>query len=180
MTSLRTAGDTAGARPSRRTALRLGMAGGLAGAAALAGCSLNNPLGDEKTPAAEAVRDLAPDVAVAVEAATMIRSMRTAVATTAERHPRLSAGLSGLLVTHDAHLGVVVEAVPDGVDTSAAGPAYAVPAGVGPALTALTGAERTLHDGLVGLALRAESGPFARLLGSMAAALAQQLHGLAA
>jgi hypothetical protein len=35
-----------------------------------------------------------------------------------------------------------------------------------------------VHDSLVGLALRARSGAFARLLGSMAAATSQQLHVL--
>lgn len=161
---------------SRRAALGLGAVAG----AALTGCSLNNPLSDERTPAARAVRDLAPDVAVAVEAATLVRGAQRAVASTAERHPQLDATLSELAAVHEAHLAAVVDAVPEGVDTSGEdGAAYVVPERPARALAQLTATERSLHDGLVGLALRAESGPFARLLGAMAAAVSQRLVALA-
>jgi hypothetical protein len=163
---------------SRRAAL--GTAAGLA-AVAVAGCALNNPLEDDRTPAAQATRDLAPDVAVAVEAATLVRRAQAAVTSTGARHAALAAKLAGLLATHQAHLDAVVDAVPDGVDTSpSTGPAYVVPSRPARALRQLDATERTLHDGLIGLALRAESGPFARLLGAMAAAVSQQLHGLSA
>jgi hypothetical protein len=166
------------ARLSRRAAL--GVGAGL-GVAAVTGCALNNPLSTEKTPAAKAVRDLAPDVAVAVQAVTMIRGAQAAVTATGEGHAGLATRLAGLLEAHRAHLAAVVDAVPEGVDTgSAGGTPYAVPPTPAAALTQLAATERTLHDELVGFALRAESGPFARLLGSMAAALSQQLHGLAA
>lgn len=172
--------DHPAARPSRRAALRLGATAAAAGAATLSGCSLNNPLDEEKTPAAEAVRDLAPDVAVAVQAATMVRTARAAVAATAERHPALAPRMTELEAVHDAHLAAVAAAVPDGVDTSAAGQEPVVPGQRAQALRDVVRAQRTLHDGLVGLALTAQSGPFARLLGSMAAAVSQRLHGLAA
>jgi hypothetical protein len=163
---------------SRRAVLGLGVA---AGAAGVAGCALNNPLSEEETPAAKAVRDLAPDVAVAVQAVTLIRGAESATTSTGQQHPALAAKLGSLLETHRAHLAAVVDAVPDGVDTSpSGGPTYAVPSAAPAALAQLTATERTLHDELVGLALRAESGPFARLLGSMAAAISQQLQGLAA
>lgn len=165
------------ARFSRRTALGLGL--GAAGGVVASGCALNNPLREERTPAAEAVRDLSPDVAVAVQAVTLIRSAQTAATGTGERHPALASKLSGLQETHTAHLDALVRAVPDGVDTSSTGTPYAVPAGPAVALTRLIAAEQGLHDGLVGLALRARSGPFARLLGSMAAAVSQQLRVLA-
>lgn len=162
---------------SRRAALGLGLAVGVGG---VAGCALNNPLSEDETPAAKAVRDLAPDVAIAVQAVTLIRGAESATTSTGAQHPDLAARLNGLLETHRAHLAAVVDAVPDGVETGpTAGPAYAVPPTAAAALAQLTATERTLHDGLVGLALRAESGPFARLLGAMAAALSQQLHGLA-
>jgi hypothetical protein len=162
---------------SRRTALALAM--GAAGAVVGAGCSLNNPLHEERTPAADAVRDLSPDVAVAVEAVTLLRGAESAVTGTGERHPALATRLAGLLATHRAHLDAVVAAVPDGVDTSATGPPYVVPPRPAAALARLTATERSVHDGLVGLAMRAQSGPFARLLGAMAAAVSQQLHELA-
>jgi len=164
-----------GARLTRRGALGLGMG------VAVAGCSLNNPFSAEKTPAADAVRDLAPDVAVAVEAAALLRAAQAAVVSTGERHPAIAPKLAGLLATHRAHLDAVVDAVPDGVDTSpGTGTPYVVPARPARALTQLVTTEHALHDGLVGLALRAESGAFARLLGAMSAAVSQQLHGLAA
>jgi hypothetical protein len=147
---------------------------------AVAGCSLNNPFGEEKTPATEAVRDLAPDVAVAVQAAALVRATQAAATSTGERHPAIAPKLAGLLAAHRAHLDAVVDAVPDGVDISPdTGSAYVVPAGPVRAVTQLITTERALHDGLVGLAMRAESGPFARLLGAMAAALSQQLEVLA-
>ena len=163
---------------SRRATL--GLAAGLA-AAGMAGCTLNNPLTTDDTPAAKATRDLAPDVAVAVQAVTLIRAAEAAVRATGDQHPGLADRFSGLLQAHQAHLAAVVDAVPGGVDTSPAdGTTYAVPATGPDALGGVAAAERKLHDELVGLALRAQSGPFARLLGAMAAALSQQLHGLAA
>jgi hypothetical protein len=167
---------------SRRAALGLGAAVGAGlGVAAVGGCALNNPLSTEETPAAKAVRDLAPDVAVAVQAVTLIRGAQAAAAATGDAHPGLGARLAGVVEAHRAHLAAVVDAVPDGVDTGSTGSTpYAVPPTPAAALTQLESTERTLHDELVGLALRAESGPFARLLGAMAASLSQQLHGLAA
>jgi hypothetical protein len=170
-----------GDRLSRRDALRLGAgaAVGVAAAGGIAGCALNNPLTTEHTPAADAVRDLAPDVAVAVDAATLVRGAIAALTSTGAQHPGLAPRLAALLATHRAHLEAVVDAVPDGVDTSAAGAAYVVPGRAAQAMTELVAHERTWHDALVGLAMRAESGPFARLLGAMAAALSQQLKVLA-
>jgi hypothetical protein len=163
-----------GARLTRRAALGLGIG------VVAAGCSLNNPLSEEKTPAADAVRDLAPDVAVAVEAAALVRAAQAAAESTGERLAAIAPKLAGLLAVHRAHLGAVADAVPDGVDTSPdTGTPYQVPARPARALAQLVATEHKLHDGLVGLALRAESGAFARLLGSMAAAVSQQLHGLA-
>jgi len=147
--------------------------------AALTGCALNNPLTTEKTPAAEATRDLAPDVAVAVEAVTLVRGAQAAATSTGQLHPGLALRLTGLLAAHQAHLEALVDAVPEGVDTSATGAAYVVPPRPALAVTRLSEAEQALHDGLVGLAVRAQSGAFARLLGAMAASLSQQLRVLA-
>ena len=47
------------------------------------------------------------------------------------------------------------------------------------ALAQLRTTEVSVHDQLFGLALKAQSGAFARLLGAMAAATSQQLQGLA-
>lgn len=176
MTPLTCPGEPA--RLGRRTALGLGI-GAVAGVA-LGGCALNNPLSDDKTPTTRAVRSVARDVAVALDAITLLRGALTAVASTGERHPALAPRLADLLALHQAHLAAVVDAVPEGVDTTATGPAYVVPAGPAPALGQLTTTETSLHDGLVGLAMRAESGAFALLLGAMAAAVSQRLRGFAA
>lgn len=166
---------------SRRAALRAGAgAAGLAGTVMLTGCTLNNPLTDEETPAAEAVRELDADVAVAVEAVTLVRAAQSAVTRTGEQHAALVDRLAGLTATHQAHLDALVDAVPDGVDTTGSGTAYDVPVRRRDAVAGLLAAETALHDSLVGLALRAESGPFARLLGSMAAAVSQQIRVLSA
>lgn len=146
---------------------------------ALSGCDLNNPLTEEEAPAAEAVRELDADVAVAVEAVTLVRTAQSAVSRTGEVHPALTGRLAGLVATHQAHLDALVDAVPEGVDTTAPGAPYDVPTRRRAAVAGVAAAETTLHDGLTGLALRARSGPFARLLGSMAAAVSQQVRVLA-
>lgn len=158
----------------RRTLLLAGAVG-----ATLTGCSLNNPFSTERTPAAEAVRDLSPDVAVAVEAVTLLLAAAAAVEATATTYPALRARLTGLTATHQAHVAALSAAVPDRVDVTADPDPYVVPPTRGTALVSLRRAETTLHAQLVGLALRAESGPFARLLGTMSAAVSQQLAVLA-
>lgn len=163
---------------SRRDVLVLGASlgtGSVLAAAGLTGCSVNNPFDDEETPAARAVPDLAPDVAVAVEAVTAIRSTEQLLDAVAGRHPRLRASLQGLSAMHRAHLAALVDAVPERVDTSAT----EQPPPVAPTAPAARGQlldrEHRLHQQLTGLALRAESGAFARLLGSAAASVSQHL-----
>ncbi len=136
---------------------------------------MENPLSSERTPAAEAVRDLSPDVAVAVEATTLIRGMQAAVGATAGAFPGLGPTTAGLAAMHAAHLAAVVDAVPDRVDTSATGAPYVVPTTRAAALTSLLAAEKTHHAQLTGLAMRAESGRFAALLGQMSASVSQHL-----
>jgi len=166
---------------SRRAALRLGAGtAGVVVAGVVSGCELNNPLTEEETPAAEAVRELDADVAVAVEAVTLVRAAESAVIRTGEQHASLVGRLAALTATHRTHLDALVDAVPDGVDTSAVGAPYDVPSRRRAAVAGLLAAESALHDGLVGLALRAESGAFARLLGAMAAAVSQQIRVLSA
>jgi len=160
---------------SRRSALGLGIA--VVGVSA-GGCAVNNPLTEERTPAARATRDLDPDVAVAVAGVTLVRGALAAVTATGQSHPALGGRLAGLVAMHQAHLSALVDAVPHGVDTSATGPAYVVPPRPAAALAGVGTVEHSVHDGLVGLAMRAQSGPFARLLGSMAAAVSQQLQVL--
>jgi hypothetical protein len=170
---------TSPARPraalSRRTVLAAGAGGVTTLLAGASGCSVNNPFSSAQTPAREAVRDLAPDVGVAVEAVTAIRATEQLVEAVVRRHPRLRGRFQGLLDMHAAHLRRLVDAVPERVDTSAAENPPPVLAGQDAAREQVLDAERRLHDRLAGLAMRAQSGAFARLLGSVAASISQHV-----
>ena len=159
-------------RPDRRAFLLLGAG---AAAALVTGCSLNNPFDSTETPAAEAVRNLAPDVAVAVEAVGLLRTNQANLEATQAARPALAKQLSGLADLYRAHLEALVAAVPDGVDTKPAISPRPVPGSRTAALDLVAKDAHGLQGGLVELAVRAQSGPFARLLGTMSAGLAQQV-----
>lgn len=173
------------ASPGRRSVL-LGAAG--AGAVLLSGCTLNNPFEEERTPAARAVRDLAPDVGTAVQVVALITAAQTELDTLLTGHPALRSRLGGLAAAYQAYTAALLGAVPPGVDATGAptgspsGAATTAPSTAPTTAPTAAGAKAaarrtaaTLHDRLAGFALRAESGSFARLLGSMAAGLSQQL-----
>jgi len=142
------------------------------------GCTVENPVSDDKTPKSPAKP--APDVAVATRALAEIRTVRLGVAGTASRFPATRPQLTPLVQMHQAHEASLADAVPDRADSgSSAGPApYVVPRKRDAALGKLADRERKLHDTLDGLALRAQSGDFARLLASMGAGVNQRLAGL--
>lgn len=164
-------------RRSVRTIGRRGllMAGAGAGVAVIGGCSLNNPFDSDKTPAIEAIADLDPDVALAVTAVGALLEADARADLAARTFPGLHGRLAGVVALHAAHLDALRDAVPEGVDPAPEIPTLTPPTTRRAALEQQDQAERTLHDQLVGFALRAESGPFARLLGTMAAAVSQQL-----
>jgi hypothetical protein len=155
---------------SRRTLLAAG-----AGAAGLvaSGCSVNNPVSDE--PPTKPSTELAPDVAVATSALSEIRAVRTAVSGTLSRFPATGTRLNPLSTMHRAHEVSLADAVPDRARTSATPAPYVVPRKRDAALAKLATREQRLHDTLDGLALRAQSGDFARLLACMGAGISQQL-----
>ncbi|MCX6397714.1 MAG: hypothetical protein NTV23_14605 [Propionibacteriales bacterium] len=146
-----------------------------AAVAVTAGCSLNNPFNSAKTPAAEAADDLAPDVALAVTAVGALAQAQARIALVTKTFPALRPRVAGLTELHAAHLQALRAAVPKTVDPTPAEALPAVPASRTAALEQVAQTEQALHNRLVGLALRAESGPFARLLATMAAGLSQQL-----
>ncbi|WP_123226201.1 hypothetical protein [Nocardioides marmoriginsengisoli] len=158
--------------PDRRAFLLLGAG---AAAALVTGCGLNNPFDTSTTPAAEAVRNLAPDVAAAVTAVGRLRTNQANLDAARAAHPALTKRLSGLTDLYRAHLEALVAAVPDGVDTTPATAPRPVPAGRAAALALVGKDAAAVQVGLVDLAVQARSGPFARLLGSMSAGLAQQV-----
>ena len=168
--------------------LLLGVGAGIgAGAALLGGCTLNNPYNSDRTPAAEAVRDLAPDVGVAVQAVGVITAAQRELAALVASRASGATRLAGLSAAYQAYADALRGAVPKGVDiTAGQTPAQTpTPTPGAPSATAspeaVATARRTattVHARLTGFALRAESGSFARLLGSMAAGLSQQLVAL--
>lgn len=160
-----------GGRPLGRRAVLLAGAGG----ALTAGCALNNPFSDARKPAADAIEDLAPDVALAVTAVGALLEAEARARLAVTSFPALRTPMAGVLALHAAHLDALEKAVPDGIDPTPRAAAPAPPGSRRAALKQQDRTERALHDTLAGLALRAESGPFARLLGSMAAAISQQL-----
>lgn len=168
--------------PVRRVSRRAALAGtGVFGAGLLVGgCSIQNPFDeDEKQPAEKAVPKVAPDVGLAIRATTQVLGAQALVEAVVARHPGQRARLAGLLEMHAAHLRSLTDAVPDDVDVS--GPAEPPVARPRPAraVEQVVAREQRLHDRLSGFALAAESGPFARLLGSMAASVSQHLAVLA-
>jgi hypothetical protein len=159
-----------GAGPSRRSVVAAGL--GSVAALALVGCS-SDPEPGSRQPAASA--GLAPDVAVATRALAEIRAVREAVTGTVARFPATRGTVGSLVALHRAHEATLVDAVPDRAQPSATPTPYAVPSNRAKALAALAAREQRLHDTLERLAVRAQSGQFARLLASMGAAVHQRL-----
>jgi hypothetical protein len=156
--------------PERRAVMLLGLG---AGAALLSGCELNNPFSSARTPAAKAVRDLAPDVATAVRAVLEIRTQADLLTRTVTGFPSLATRFGGLRTLHRVHVDALVAAVPKRVDASTARTEVQPPSDRRNALLEALRGEEGLRDRLDALALDAESGQFARLLGSMGAGIAQ-------
>ena len=101
--------------------------------------------------------------------------MREAVNSTLRRFPAARSTIGSLLALHPAHEATLVDAVPDRARPSTKPAPYVVPRRREKALSTLAAREQRLHDTLDGLALRAQSGQFARLLASMGAAIHQRL-----
>lgn len=150
---------------------------GVAGVAGLAAsaCRVNNPASDDKP--SKSAAELTPDVAVATRALAQIRAARTAASSTLTRFPAFRAQLAPLVAMHQAHEVSLADAVPDRADPSATPTPYDVPRKSAIALRKLTTREQQLHATLDALALRAQSGDFARLLASMGAGVGQRLAG---
>lgn len=152
---------------------RRGLLLGGAGLVAAAGCSTSRSEPEHDAPSGTA--RLAPDVAVATAALERIRGQRAAVDATAARYPALRAALADVTAMHTAHEGSLVDAVPERARPDVPPAPYAVPRRRAAAARKLARAEESLHAALDALALRAESGAFARLLACMGAGIAQQL-----
>ena len=178
-------GPLSGAPLSRRAALAV-LAAAVGGA--VAGCTpeRQHPRAGRQEPVEPQVD---PDVAVAAEALADQRAMVELIEATHRRHRGLGERLTPALATHQAHVAMLKDAVPDDVPVSPSGspPASASPSASGSpqpgphvpgdqarALARVVRAEQELRTSTKRLAFKAESGAFARVLGSMSAAAAQQ------
>lgn len=136
-----------------------------------------------------------PDVALAAEVLGAEQAMIDLISATVVAHPRLGPALQAATAVHTAHVDLLAEAAPPDTDASpsqaasdqASDPPFADPseAAAGPddrgvpkdaarALLRLAHAEEDLSQADKTSAFSAESGSFARVLASMAAAAAQQ------
>jgi hypothetical protein len=162
---------------SRRAVL--GTVAAVAGAA-LAGCTPERQRRRGEDPPEPVEPRVDPDVLVAAEALGNQQQMLDLLDATQQRHPRLTRQLAPVVAAHEAHAALLAEAVPADVSASpSTSPAPSpdgsatVPRKRRQALARVVAAERELATATKRHAFRAQSGAFARLLGSMAAAAAQ-------
>lgn len=169
-------------RLSRRAALTA-LAAGVS--ATVAGCSTGTGRADaarSAAPSAPAPRPagVSPDVAVAVAAVDRITAVAAELArATRGRRGRVARRrLAGLAALHAAHLRILRQAVPADHRDDAHGPTGTQAGrtrGQRPTPASVARSEGRLRVQLEDLAVRAESGEFARLLAAMSAAIGQQL-----
>ena len=152
-------------RTSRRTTL--GVA--LAGVAVLAGCDLGDPGADDPPsgPGPSAAPD-DPDAGLVEDVAADVAATLLLVESVRRRHNGFRRPLAELVRVHEAHLEVLGSSRPSGRRPPRAGSSA-------DAMATLRAREQRHQRLLVDRAVAAESGRLARLLGSMSAAVAQQL-----
>lgn len=174
---------TPGPRLTRRAALGAVVAGGLVACTPpRRGVRRREGLPEPVEP------EIDPDVAVATEALAAQTAVIELVRATEERHGSLRERLGPVLEAHEAHAALLSDAVPSGASAApspspsasdSASPAAPgdrrtrVPGDPARALRQVVAAEQTLATTTKRHAFRAQSGAFARVLGSMAAAAAQ-------
>ena len=163
--------DAPDRRVSRRSVVSIGLAGLglLALEAPLSGCSSDTPQAHAR--GGRAAQTVTPDVRTATAALTAVRATHEAVRATARKFPATASTLAGFAAMHAAHERSLVDAVPEQARTASPSTPYVVPGRRTVALSRLQASEARLHDTLQGLAERAQSGDFARLLASMASGI---------
>lgn len=150
--------------------------------------------GDSTKPAATQGPRTDPDVALAATVLGAEQGLVDRVDATVAAHPRLEVALAGTREIHAAHVALLADAAPDGPTPSptaspstevtgsasppGADPSPRVPRDPARALVALARHEDELSLADRRSAFAAESGAFARVLASMAAAAAQQSAAL--
>lgn len=168
-------------RPVSRRATLVGLAGVTGVTAWVAsGCTSGRPEPESVSPSPSATPvdsgppAVEPDVRLAATVLALEQSMLDQVLATGRRHPRLQGRLRGAWTAHQEHVRLLASAVPAGSGpTRTARRTPPVPRSPTAALAALARAEDRLAGSDRGSALAADSGAFARVLGSMAAAASQ-------
>lgn len=159
---------------TRRTVV--GLCG--AAAAALAGCdrTVTSPGPGRHGPAPTLAPADEADLAVLDDVRAMLAETLDRVRAVTRRHRSLRRQTVPLIALHRRHLATVSQAG----ETSVASPAHRprIPQDPGAALTMVLAEEDALREHLVTASVRATSGPFARLLASMSAAVAQRASTL--
>lgn len=167
---------------TRRTALGALVA---LGGAVVAGCTAtgdDHPASAQRAPAPARRSGVNPDVTLAAAVLHDERTMLDRLVATVHAHPTLAGPLAGARAAHRAHVALLTKAVPDDEPSAPASGGHAptrphrpkVPPKPVPALAALAQAEQRLSRVGGRNSLAAQSGAFARVLASMAAAAAQQ------
>lgn len=163
----------------------------LGGGAVVAGCSGDgpdvdfsrlDPRSDPPTPTTTAElrepadADADADVLTLEAAYAEVLATATLLEAVAQRHQRLAPALQPLVRLHRAHAEVLAGAAPE--DPPTRPPSGRSPRTAAKALALVRSTEESTQNRLGGWALDARSGTFARLLGSMAAAIGQQYSTL--
>lgn len=122
------------------------------------------------------------DLGVLGEALDAERRLLRTLERTADRHPRLRTPLAAAVAVHTAHVSLLAGAAEEVVPTPGpvTGTGRPVPDRPQAAVRQVADDEAALVIAHTGLAVRADSGPFARVLASFAAAAAQQEQALRA
>lgn len=163
--------------PARRTVLRIGaLALAVLG---VAGCDSSGGGRDPSAPASSGpgpAEDEVADTELAAAARGHLDATLALIEAVTARHPAAAPLVGALVRAHGSHRDLLVGAAPEPEPPAAA----TSPAEASRAWSVLRRRETALQAELGALALRASSGPFARLLAVMAASVAAHLAALPA
>jgi len=161
---------TAPAPTSRR--LVLGLALGL-GLTSIAGCTPGDDDGDRRGLTGSTASDEEADRALLDEARTEMAGMLDLLRRTSAKWPGIATPLAALTALHQAHDDLIADS-----GTPSESTRTKVPTNSTAALALVRNRELALQVELAGLAVKARSGPLARLFASMSAGVAQHARAL--
>ena len=141
------------------------------------GCTFDDDGGPEALPSeSPGVSDADFDLGLLDEARARLAAMLELVRRASRKHPGLAPALTVLADLHQAHDDLIADSAP--APASSTPTPIRIPAGRGKALDLVRTRELSLQDEFADLARRARSGPLARLMASMSAAIAQHVARL--